>query len=295
MRFRIGNQTSFAAPDLMSPFEYAVANRFDAFEWLPDKKYEGGWQESDINPETREYIRQTAALHDISLSVHAPINFNPFMPDASEIIRNAADFARQIGAWMMVIHLVTGHQMDRGLPAYVEAVRPIINRLSAEGFRLAIENTIYTGPKDINELFYLLRDERLDDKTVGMCLDIGHANLNSETRNDYLEYVDALGPHVPVTHVHMHENDGSSDSHLTVFTGPSAVNDAGIRGLVQRLVNRGFSGSIIMEQWPWPAELLVKARDTLLEMVRESIPAHPLSESWQHLGKNFRRKKTKKQ
>src|SRR5947209_6292522 len=40
----IGNQTAFSAASLMEPFEYALANGFDAFEWFPDKKESGaGW------------------------------------------------------------------------------------------------------------------------------------------------------------------------------------------------------------------------------------------------------------
>ncbi|MDA8086983.1 MAG: TIM barrel protein [Nitrospiraceae bacterium] len=269
IRFRVGNQTAFSAADLMAPFHFAVANRFDAFEWLPDKKCGGGWQESDITAGMRGYIRQTAAGKDISLSVHAPCNFSPFMPDALVVIRNAADFARQTGAGLLVVHLAK----EQGLPAYAEAVLPIIRQLSAEGFRIAIENTIDTGPRDFNRLFDLLWSEAADNKAVGMCLDIGHANLNMETRNDYLGYVDALGPHVPVIHVHMHENHGDSDSHLAAFTGPSAADDSGVRGLVRRLVDRDFSGSMIMEQWPQPPELLATARDRILEIAGNSIQA----------------------
>lgn len=267
MRVRVGNQTAFSAPYLMAPFEYAVANRFDAFEWLPDKKYGGGWQETDIGAQEREYIRQTAALHDISLSVHAPFYFNPFISgELEKILGTTTDFARQIGARLLILHLCR----ERGLQAFAEAVRPIIEHLSAGGLRLAIENTVDSRPGDFNELFGHLGESA--PGSVGMCLDVGHANLNPETRNDYLKYADALGPHVPVIHVHMHENYGDSDSHLTVFTGPSAVDDSGIRGLVRRLADRGFvaSGSIIMEQWPLPAYLLARARDRLLAIARET-------------------------
>ena len=37
-----------------------------------------------------------------------------------------------------------------------------------------------------------------------------------------------------------------------------------LRGLVARLVRRGFGGSVVLEQWPWPPELLVGSRDRLL-------------------------------
>jgi sugar phosphate isomerase/epimerase len=260
----------------MAPFEYAVASRFEAFEWLSDKKCGGGWQESDVPAENREYIRQTAALHDISLSVHLPCHFNPFKPDSSEILRTSTDFARQIGASLLVTHL----SKDRGLQAFVDALRPAVDRLSAEGLRLAIENTVDINPEDFNRLFDLFPAGALDKKSVGMCLDVGHANLNEETRNDYLKYMDSLGPHVPIIHVHMHENYGDYDNHLTVFTGPSSQDDSGIRGLFRRLVDRGFSGCIIMEQWPSPADLLDRARNRLLEVVSDSISAYRRPKPW---------------
>ena len=41
---------------------------------------------------------------------------------------------------------------------------------------------------------------------------------------------------------------------------------AGIVGFVERMKRRGFSGSIILEQWPDPPALLVNARDRLIRM-----------------------------
>jgi hypothetical protein len=65
-RIRIGNQTSFAAGNVMEPFEYAVENGFDAFEWFPDQKTSGeGWSENDLSEETRVFIRDTAVAEDI--------------------------------------------------------------------------------------------------------------------------------------------------------------------------------------------------------------------------------------
>jgi hypothetical protein len=66
----------------------------------------------------------------------------------------------------------------------------------------------------------------------------------------------------------MHENYGDRDSHLPLFTGPAGENPEGIRGLLERLKVRGFTGSIILEQWPEPRWLLDLARERLSEMLR---------------------------
>ena len=85
--------------------------------------------------------------------------------------------------------------------------------------------------------------------------------------------MDLIGPHVPIIHIHLHENYGDADSHLTVFTGPSAQDPSGVVGVIERLKKRHFSGSIILEQWPDPPSLLKNARDSLFEIMGGSPSA----------------------
>jgi phosphoglucan,water dikinase len=268
-RIRIGNQTAFSATPLTAPFEYAVENRFDAFEWFPDKKESGsGWSETDISREMREYIRNTSLNRDIRLSVHAPWPSNPLKAEGH--FASAVRFAQDIGAKLFNVHLDAGG----GLDAYVEAITPLLNGLSDAGILLSVENTWETAPGDFNRLFGLLRKYGVDDPAlVGMCLDLGHANLCRQTRNDYLRYIDLLHRDVPIVHVHLHENFGYSDTHLPLFTGPSAQDDTGIRDFLERLRKREYAGSIILEQWPDPPSLLNEARRRLLEMLEAPTPS----------------------
>ena len=262
-RMRIGNQTALSAYSVMQPFQYAVANGFDAFEWFPDKNASGaGWDENDISKETRIFIRNTAVAGDIRLSVHAPWQLNPLRAGYHERLSEIIAFAEDTGASLLNIHFYTGE----GIAAFVEAIVPLVKRLAHEGIKLSIENTPDTGPEDFNKLFSLLR---LTDNPVhvGMCLDIGHANLCNATRNDYLKFVDMLGPQVPVIHIHMHENYGDNDSHLPLFTGPAGKDPSGIRGFIERMKNRNFSGCVILEQWPQPESLLIEIRARLLEII----------------------------
>jgi phosphoglucan,water dikinase len=262
-RIRIGNQTAFSAMPLTAPFEYALENRFDAFEWFPDKKDSGaGWSETDISGEMRDYIRNTSFDRGIRLSVHAPWPSNPLRSEGH--FASAVRFAQDIGAKLFNVHLDAGG----GINAYVQAIMPLLSSLSDAGIQLSVENTPETTPEDFNRFFGLLRKYGFDDTaSVGMCLDLGHANLCRRTRNDYLRYIDLLHENVPIVHVHLHENFGDSDSHLPLFTGPSAQDDSGIRDLLERLREREFAGSIILEQWPVPPSLLNAARRRLLEML----------------------------
>jgi phosphoglucan,water dikinase len=289
-RIRIGNQTALSASTVTQPFEYAVANGFDAFEWFPDKNESGeGWEESDLDAETRHYVKDTALKHDIRLSVHAPLQANPLRQESRKALLKNIEFANDISASLLNIHLYT----DEGIASYVQAIRPLIEDLAKLGIELAIENTPATAPEDFNELFAQLANLVVKDAArVGMCLDIGHANLCESTRNDYIRFIDLLDPGVPVIHLHMHENYGDYDSHLPVFTGPAGKDDSGITAVIDRMRKRRFSGCIILEQWPQPPSLLIEARDRLREIIgdeaREVISRDDFADTIAEANKRWR-------
>lgn len=261
-RIRIGNQTAVSAEKVTDPFHHAVASGFDAFEWFPDWTDAGqGWQEKDLDREARRCIRDAAVRNDIALSVHIPWRVDLTHPDGFERALQSVRFARDIGADLMVVHF--GETQKRG--AYRAAVERLLLDHMEPPMRLAIENTPQTVPEELDALFAQLGAVPGIASRAGICLDIGHANLSPRTRNDYLRFIDMLDREVPILHIHLHENFGDADSHLTVFTGPSTVNRSGIHGFVQRMKQRGFSGAIILEQWPRPPTLLDHARQLLYQ------------------------------
>src|SRR5689334_25202755 len=95
---RVGNQTSCSAPSPAEPFDYAVANGFDAFEWFPDKKPGVGWDDADLTPAQRQTIRETAQEKGIRQSVHARWQANPLHPEASELVHKDIQLARDLSA-----------------------------------------------------------------------------------------------------------------------------------------------------------------------------------------------------
>jgi sugar phosphate isomerase/epimerase len=265
-RIRIGNQTAISCVDRLEPFQFALQNNFDAFEWFSDKKVAAdgtvaGWDEDDLDPATRAWIRETGREHDIRFTVHAPWQANPLHSGGNEILLRSLEFASDIDADLVNLHL----SMDEGAAGFVQALTPVLDHAGTAGLRLTLENTPHTTPEDFNQTFALLA-RSTSPSTVGMCLDLGHANLCETTRNDYLRFMDELAPAVPLVHLHVHENFGDADSHLTLFTGPSATDDAAIRGLLQRLYARAYRGVMILEQWPDPPQLLVQAATRLRSM-----------------------------
>ena len=200
----------------------------------------------------------------MQVSVHARLEANPLRPERQGWLREDLELAQDLGAVLFNLHLFH----EAGVPAFVQASLPLVRLASEAGLVLTIENTPCHAPELFNALFDCFRGQApMLASRVGMCLDVGHANLCPATHNDYLGFVDRLGPQVPILHLHLHENWGDADSHLPLFTGPSAQNESGLRGLLERLRARNFSGSIILEQWPQPPSLLDTARDRLRQML----------------------------
>ncbi|MBF0519930.1 MAG: sugar phosphate isomerase/epimerase [Nitrospirae bacterium] len=265
-RIRIGNQTAFSAESPETPFNYAIEHSFDSFEWFPDKKdYDQGWLEGDISDVKRCEIRAKALMYDIALSVHAPVTFNPLEGSSVEHFTVTLNFALDIGASLINIHLFT----EDGILAFTRAVIPLIELTAQHGLKLSIENTTTTSPEDFNELFTVLKTYKyLSTDHVGICLDIGHANVFYGTRNNFLRYMDLLLETVPIIHLHIHENYGDIDSHLTIFTGPSSTNPLGMKCFIKRLKKMNFTGMMVLEQWPAPPSVLITGRDKILELIR---------------------------
>lgn len=262
---RLGNQTAFAASGPMEPFEFAIANHFTAFEFFPDRgpAGNGGWDEREINAEARQYIRTAAAANDIRLSIHAPLEFNPLNAPECDRLYSSVGFAADIGARVLNLHL----DASRGADKFVQALGPALLATAEAGLELVLENTVFTGPDDFNQVFAAMNNNVPHwVRHTGMCFDLGHANACSATQNDYLKFLDQLSEQVVIRHLHLHENYGDRDSHLTLFTGPSAKDDSGLRGFVERLQRRSFNGCGIFEQWPQPTSLLTNARDGLVKL-----------------------------
>ncbi|KJU84048.1 Xylose isomerase-type TIM barrel domain protein [Candidatus Magnetobacterium bavaricum] len=266
-QIRVGNQTSCTAASPGLPFGYAIASGFDTFEWFPDKKDWGqGWLESDISSTERTNIRKKAAQQKITLSVHAPLVVNPLRGETYDAFINTVGFAMDIGAVLINIHLFNQEGMER----YVRTLEPYIRHTAELSLKLSIENTPDISPDDINRAFELIGQiKHIPTDHVGMCFDIGHANVFDQTRNDYIRYITTIQSHVPIIHIHMHENYGDWDRHLPIFTGPAGNDPTGITAFVAEMKRRKFSGSIIMEQWPQQPYLLNNARDRLLAIFND--------------------------
>ena len=104
-RFCVGNQTAFSARNEMDPFHFALAHGFEAFEWFSDRKGDHGIAWQQLSPELRRRIREQATKCSLLQAVHAPWQASVLREDGRTALRESIDFARDIGASTVVVHL----------------------------------------------------------------------------------------------------------------------------------------------------------------------------------------------
>jgi len=85
-----------------------------------------------------------------------------------------------------------------------------IRRWADAGIVVVLENDIQKSP----DLLTRLSDE-IDSPFLGLCLDVGHQHVFSEL--DATEWVRKMGRRL--LHVHLHDNDGTRDSHWSIGRG----------------------------------------------------------------------------
>jgi len=130
-----------------------------------------------------------------------------------ERLNEAAEFAIKAGSKKMVFHtgLITDMYYDSW---HIEKSSKFWERFiknKPDDFNICIENVFETSPMALKEIIDIIGDKR-----VGICLDIGHANAR---KNDYdiYDWIEILGKRIK--HFHIHNNDGTKDSHKPLGDG----------------------------------------------------------------------------
>jgi sugar phosphate isomerase/epimerase len=99
---------------------------------------------------------------------------------------------------------------DTWLEKSVEFWQREIRRWEDAGIVVVLENDIEKSPDLLVRLV-----NAVDNPLLGLCLDIGHQHMFSEL--DALEWVWKMGDRL--LHVHLHDNDGTDDSHSPIGRG----------------------------------------------------------------------------
>jgi len=126
------------------------------------------------------------------------------------------DVAVKLKASRVVLHSGYPPEMelfklqDLWLMANVEFWRQEIRRWADAGIQIVLENETDQVPDHLVKLV-----DEVDNPSLGICFDIGHARLFSEL--DAPEWVRRMNRRL--LHVHLHDNDGTGDCHWPLGRG----------------------------------------------------------------------------
>ncbi len=127
--------------------------------------------------------------------------------DAMDEIKRALESAEHIPFRHLVVHL--GERNDTWSPRTIEFAHTALEHLGAFarplGVRLLVENLLSEATTP-DHLALILELGHLD--SIGVCLDLGHANITVGT----VEAIASLGSRI--ASVHVHDNHGAKDEHL---------------------------------------------------------------------------------
>ena len=79
-------------------------------------------------------------------------------------------------------------------------------------FTIHVENVLEDEPYMMSSMMDYIEDPR-----IKICLDIGHANATTPEDIPVKKWIEVLGKHIG--HFHLHNNDGTGDSHGDFDTG----------------------------------------------------------------------------
>lgn len=118
--------------------------------------------------------------------------------------------------------------------------RSELDKFRTSGIQVVMENVFENSA-------VMLRDaiDSIGSDSMGFCLDVGHANCFSKT--DPLEWIEVMGHRL--THLHLHQNDGSADQHLPLTAGPIDI-EAIVKATLEHSVNPNFSIEVDTEPEP---------------------------------------------
>lgn len=150
--------------------------------------------------------------------LHAP--FNELFPcaidpKARELAayryRQAIRLAKQYGASKVIIH--GGYNPWIYYPVWYTEQSVLFWKAFLKedpGVQIVLENVLETEPDMLLEII-----RGVDDPRLRMCLDIGHVNAYSKT--SVMDWLEICAPYI--SHFHIHNNDGSWDTHNALNEG----------------------------------------------------------------------------
>ena len=147
--------------------------------------------------------------------LHAPGSLRAGSRDGDRAFHGLLTYASEVGASQIVYHaanLPDGPASEDALLGEIRSLSELARRAEELGVTIALENLapVFPGPDALSFTPRLLRTvaNRLASPAVGLCLDLGHANVVADLRHtDPIELLEPALDHA--TLFHLHDNLGA--------------------------------------------------------------------------------------
>lgn len=245
--------------------------------------------------DTRNCIRHARSVAgaldttDLRSIVHAPGDLLAGEPAADRALAGTLSYAAECGAEQVVYHaqmVVDGRAAQDRLLAETRSLSVLARTAERLGLMLALENLapVYPGPETVsaNPLAVRALARRLSSPAVGLCVDVGHANVIAGLRRTSLHRM--VAPVLDMACLfHVHDNLGARwraadqrpdldplrlDLHL-------APGEGSINWFQAGALLRDHGAPMLLEVHPprrTPAELAACAREALFGETALSVP-----------------------
>lgn len=167
-----------------------------------------------MEQEIKDSYAESVLIHGPFTEI-VPASIDHRMVDLGlERLNEAYDVCRILGVKKMIVHsgylpplYFKNWHIDRSVEFWKRFMSD-----KADDFNLCIENVLEDEPFMLKELI-----ERLNDKRISLCIDIGHANWSNNGKYSVAEWIKILGK--DIGHFHLHNNYGSKDNHNEIHDG----------------------------------------------------------------------------
>ncbi|MFH0815933.1 MAG: sugar phosphate isomerase/epimerase family protein [Methanobacteriota archaeon] len=198
---------------------------------------------SEMDHDVRHVSGAMSCVPEIAFQVHAPfsdINLASLnirhreqaITAISETIQRSADAgAKVVTVHPGIVSPMGSYHPEKAFEASARSLKSLAPIAEDSGIVLAVENMPHAG-----WAFMTTAEEArkvCEGTGLGLCFDIGHAHI-AGTEAEFFELADLFA------NVHLHDNNGGRDEHLTV--GDGGADFAGLRKVLGR-----YRGNVVIE------------------------------------------------
>lgn len=208
-------------------------------------------------------VKRALSRHGLDVVTHTawyiPISlpYARFRTAALDEFRRCLEITVKLGAAVMNTHFTAPPPLmpeDQTVDRHVEVLAPLCEEAARCNVSIVLEHVPRGGRNQLETILAIMQEI----PRLRFHLDSGHAKLERDT-DRWGEYLKHLGDRL--LHVHLSDNDGTSDQHLPLGASPRSLTRWPAH--IKKLKATGYDGTITLEVFAPEREYLLVSRDLL--------------------------------